>query len=262
MALRILLRSSVVSKRGIASAAARAPAASSPGGREGAGIEEVGLADADAAAADGEGADALASTHGVAGRGARVFRRQRQEHQRVFRWGVGNRFRMENKNRFMPVHKPHPKEVTVRDDYYKSENANVRWENMNEAWEVYWYENRKLNAKPFPVKKFGIERAKVEAFAFYEELLNAGRLHERPRHEQPQAGVFYDSRMQSWVSLFWRDNRPLSRSFAAAKYGFEGAKSLAVAQRNDPVNGILPAHPGGGTPISLKRLARLGRSLS
>lgn len=63
--------------------------------------------------------------------GLRVYRRElhkQGEHQRVFRWGVGNRFRMLPENRFTPVHKPHPRETMVRDEYYESPNPNVRWE--------------------------------------------------------------------------------------------------------------------------------------
>merc|ERR1712113_1203032 len=118
------------------------------------------------------------------------------------------RFRMLRPNRFTPVHKPHPQETVVRDDYYETENPNIMWEDLNESWEVYWYENNKLNARPFPVKKFGIERAKHEAFEFYETLQEAGRLHKKPQHSSPQSGVFYDSRMQDWVSFFWRAGRP------------------------------------------------------
>jgi len=160
----------------------------------------------------------------------------------------------------MPVHKPHPKEIMVRDDYYESDNSNIVWEDLNEAWEVYWYEHNKLNAKPFPVKKWGLEGAKREAFAFYDELQESQRLHTAPRPEAPQPGVFYDNRIQSWVSLFWRNGRPLSRCFNANKYGFEGAKMLAVAKQNDPVSGVLPpAHPGGGTPLEVKKQARIGK---
>lgn len=160
---------------------------------------------------------------------------------------------MQSANRFTPVHKPHPKEVVVRDDYYESDNPNIVWENLNEAWEVYWYENKKLNAKPFPVKKYGVERSKREAAAFYEELSLAGRLGEKLKVEKPEAGVFYDARMSSWVSLFWRDGRPQTRCYSATKYGFDGSKALAVAKRQDPVNGVLPVRPGGGTASRLKR---------
>ena len=36
-----------------------------------------------------------------------------------------NRFRMQGKNRFMPVHKPHPMNSVVRDDYYESDNPRI-----------------------------------------------------------------------------------------------------------------------------------------
>lgn len=185
--------------------------------------------------------------------GARVFRRTRAEHDRTFQWGIGNRFRMVSANRYMPTSAPHPQEATVRDDYYDSDNPNVVWEELNEAWEVYWYENHKLNARPFKVKKFGIERAKVTAFQFYEELKANGRLGEKPRIAPAQDGVFYDQRTMSWVSLFWRGGRPHSRCYSATKYGFEGARTLAVAKQNDPVNGLLPVRGGGGTPVQFKR---------
>lgn len=185
--------------------------------------------------------------------GARVYRRDRAEHQRIFEWGVGNKFRMQDRNRFMPVHKPHPMERMVRDDYYDSDNPNIMWEELNEAWEVYWYANNKLNAKPFPVKKFGIERAKREAFAFFAELESTGRLQTRPRREAPGPGIFYDERLQDWVCFFWRGGRPHSRCYSAQKYGFDGARSLAVAKQRDPVDGLLhPKNRGGGTPAAVK----------
>lgn len=173
------------------------------------------------------------------GRQAVVYRRRRAEHHRFFRWGIGSAFTMENKNRFQPVHKERPKEVVVRDNYYDSDNPNIVWEHLNEAWEVYWYEHQKLNAKPFPVKKFGIERSKREAFAFFEELKEAGRLNEKPRVEPPEEGVFFDARLQAWVCFFWRNGRPLARSFSASKWGLDGAKALAMAKTKDPVHGVL-----------------------
>merc|ERR1712099_1271 len=132
------------------------------------------------------------------------------------------------------------------------DNPNVVWEDLRESWEVYWYENNKLNARPFPVKKWGVERAKVEALAFYEALQADGRVKDKPKAESPQPGVFYDSRMQDWVTFFWRGGRPHSRCFSASKYGYDGAKSLAIAKQNDPVDGVLPAHAGGGTPFGMK----------
>lgn len=205
------------------------------------------------------GLDSVADAAGGEPGGARVYRRTRAEHHRIFRWGIGNKFRMQSKNRLTPVHRPHPKEVVVRDEYYESDNPNIMWEDLNEAWEVYWYENMKLNAKPFPVKKFGVERAKREAWAFLEELEASGKLHQNAvpeRSEDAQEGVFYDMRLQSWVCFFWRDGRPQARSYSATKYGYEGAKSLAQAKRRDPVNGVLPVLGGGGTPRHLKQTGR------
>mmetsp|Transcript_41911 Transcript_41911/g.84514 ORF Transcript_41911/g.84514 Transcript_41911/m.84514 type:complete len:179 (-) Transcript_41911:27-563(-) len=146
---------------------------------------------------------------------------------------------MLGENRFTPVYKPHPQESVVRDDYYQSDNPNIVWEDLNECWEVYWYENNKLNARPFPVKKFGIERAKREAAAYYEELKEKGRLHEPRKLDMPQPGVFFDSRFQDWFCFFWRDGRPHSRGFSAVKYGYDGAKTLAIAKQKDPVNGVI-----------------------
>merc|ERR1711957_667306 len=128
-------------------------------------------------------------------------------------------------------------------------------EELNENWEVYWYEHHKLNAKPFPVKKYGVERAKAEAEMFLEELRSTGRFGAVPERvpgaPNGEAGVFFDHRMQAWVSLFWRGGRPHARSYSASKYGYDGSLSLAIAKRRDPVDGLL--HLGkGGSP----RLAR------
>lgn len=185
--------------------------------------------------------------------GARVYRRTRAEHERVFQWGIGNRFRMQSKNRYVPVHKPHPQESVVRDEYYESDNPNIVWQELNETWEVFWYENFKLNAKPFPVKKYGIERAKVEAGTFFESLKEAGRLNEKPKLESPEDGVFFDARLQGWVSFIWKDSRPQSRVYSVNKYGLEGARMLAAAKQRDPMHGVLPVFKGRGTPMALKR---------
>merc|ERR1719191_1761953 len=116
----------------------------------------------------------------------RVWRPQGRQHQRVFRWGVGNKFRALPGNRFRPTHMPHPKEITVPDDYYDSPDPAIIWEDLNEFWEVYWYEHGKLNARPFPVKKHGLFAAKKAAIEYLAELRGAGRCHNRP---DPQAQV-------------------------------------------------------------------------
>ena len=58
----------------------------------------------------------------------------------------------------------------MRDDYYQSEHKNIFFEDLNEQWEVMWYEDYKWHAKPFPVKKWGLEAAKREALAFFETV--------------------------------------------------------------------------------------------
>lgn len=192
--------------------------------------------------------------------GVRVYRNERPANHRTFRWGIGNKFRMINANRFMPVHKERPKEVTVREDYFESDNPNIVWEDLNECWEVYWYEHNKLNAKPFPVKKFGIEFCKVKAFEFYEELKSEGRLGKKREHDRSQEGIFYDERFQDWVAFVYRDGRPQSRAFSASKFGYEGARSLALAKQKDPVNGVLSIRRSsdGSKRAWAKKLAESG----
>ncbi|KAF4672529.1 hypothetical protein FOL46_008821 [Perkinsus olseni] len=128
-------------------------------------------------------------------------------HQRVFRWGIGNRFRSANANRYQPVHLERIKEVTLNDDYYDSPDPNIRWDDYSECWEVYWYEHEKLNAKPFPVKKFGIKWSKEEAKKFYEELKESGRVHARPSHKGGDDSIMWDERMQGWAVSYWQNGR-------------------------------------------------------
>ena len=173
-----------------------------------------------------------------AGNGRRgPYRQQRAAHNRVFRWGVGNAFRSASVNRYSPVHHERPKELTVRDDYYDTDNNAIQWEPLNEAWEVFWYEHGKLNAKPFPVKKFGLERAKTEAIKFYDELKETNRITKREDMEvcenSGEDGVFFDERTMSWVSLFWKKGRPACRTYSSAIYGHDGAKALAISDRKE-----------------------------
>ncbi|CAJ1359297.1 unnamed protein product [Effrenium voratum] len=81
--------------------------------------------------------------------GVRVYRRRRAEHWRTFRWGIGSRFRTDSKNRFTPVHKPHPMNSVVRDDYYDSDHPDIVWNELREGWEVFWYEKTR-SAPPDP----------------------------------------------------------------------------------------------------------------
>jgi len=165
---------------------------------------------------------------GNASGGAPVYKNDIPSHQRVFRWGVGNRFRAINANRFSPVHEERAREMTVRNDYFEAPNEHIKWEPLNEAWEVFWYEHHKLNAKPFPVKKFGIEQSKREALAFYEQLGVDKRQEAAPSYGNKHSNVKWDERLQSWVGLYFdKKGRPQSLAFSAKKHGFEHSKQLA-----------------------------------
>ena len=139
--------------------------------------------------------------------------------QHVFRWGVGNKFRSVNANRFSPVHFERPKEVTVRSDYFESPSKHMRFDKLNEQWEVLWYEHHKLNGKPFPVKKFGVEESKQQAVEFMESLKTEGRLGEQLASFESENGVIWDARMQAWFSH--------NKSYSANKHGALKAKKLA-----------------------------------
>jgi len=143
--------------------------------------------------------------------------------QHTFRWGIGNKFRSINANRFSPVHHARPKEVTIPATYFESPNKeSIKFDHLNEQWEVYWFEHNKLHAKPFPVKKFGIERSKINAEIFLRELKESGRY--RGKLEQMKsnvASVIWDERLQMWMCM------ETGKGYSASKHGVEGAKKLA-----------------------------------
>ncbi len=158
--------------------------------------------------------------------------------QHVFRWGIGNKFRSINANRFSPVHLPRPKEVTVREDYFESPDESIVYDPVNEQWEVYWHEHMKLTAKPFPVKKFGIEQSKTQAIKFLEELRAAGKLGTQDNAREMTSnvgGVFWDDRLQSWISITSEG----SRAFSASKHGSAKAKQLAEDRSESSEGAIL-----------------------
>ena len=137
--------------------------------------------------------------------------------QHVFKWGIGNKFR--SVNRYSPVHVPRPKEVTIPADYFESPDpVAIHFDRLNEQWEVYWFEHSKLNAKPFPIKKFGVSQSKAEAVLFLQELKNSDRFAQQPPMLESQH-AFWDERMQTWFSG--------SVGFSATKHGVETAKQLA-----------------------------------
>ena len=147
--------------------------------------------------------------------------------QHTFKWGIGNKFRSVNANRFSPVHHARPKEVTIPANYFESPiEGIIKFDRINEQWEVFWYEHYKMHAKPFPVKKFGIERSKMEAMKFLEELKLAGRFEVSGTQTQKSLSssvpsVIWDDRLQMWISL------DTDNGYSASKHGVIGAKKLA-----------------------------------
>ncbi|KFG49482.1 AP2 domain protein [Toxoplasma gondii GAB2-2007-GAL-DOM2] len=133
--------------------------------------------------------------------------------------------------RFRPVHAARPKEVSIHPSYFESPHPFVIWEPLNEAWEVYFYENLKKSAKPFPVKKFGIARAKREALLFLEQMKLEGKL-EKPTFSSGVDGVTFDQVTGSWICRFVdEEGRCVSRGFGADFHGFEEARKLAIERQ-------------------------------
>ncbi|KFG65444.1 AP2 domain transcription factor AP2VIIb-2 [Toxoplasma gondii RUB] len=161
----------------------------------------------------------------------KVYRQREGMIQFVFQWGIGNSFRAVSANRFRPVHAARPKEVSIHPSYFESPHPFVIWEPLNEAWEVYFYENLKKSAKPFPVKKFGIARAKREALLFLEQMKLEGKL-EKPTFSSGVDGVTFDQVTGSWICRFVdEEGRCVSRGFGADFHGFEEARKLAIERQ-------------------------------
>jgi AP2 domain len=159
--------------------------------------------------------------------------------QHVFKWGVGTTHSLRNRLRQLPPTIPHPKEKNIEDEYFKPPAENILWCKINEQWEVYWFEFEKQNAKPFPVRKYGVERAKDEAIAFSKDLQDSGRMFARPNYlEQDTPNVFWDERMQGWFATY-TDDRGVSRSagFAASKWGFEASRLKAIERSRSGMTG-------------------------
>lgn len=125
--------------------------------------------------------------------------------------------------RFRPVHRPRPKVVSIPKDYFCSDTPAVRWESLNEAWEVAFVEDSgKRSSKPFPVKKFGVGRAKAEALAFAKLSVRLGL--SLPKPSEGMTGVagrrFFAPEMCHWASsayLFWfrKESSATSSAFRA-----------------------------------------------
>ena len=160
--------------------------------------------------------------------------------QHVFKWGVGTTHSLRNRLKQLPPTQPHPKEKNISDDYFDPPTSNIKWCNVNEQWEVFWFEYEKLNAKPFPVRKFGVERAKSEALAFLKEIKESGRMFVRPNYSETNSpNVFWDERMQSWFATYTdEEGRPRSAGFCAGKWGFETSRLKAIERSRSGQTGL------------------------
>lgn len=82
-------------------------------------------------------------------------------------------------HRFKPTHAERNTAASIPEEYFSCsrefDHCKIAYDGLNEQWEVLWNEFGKVNGKPFPVKKFGIDAAKAESIAFAEEL-NVGLL--------------------------------------------------------------------------------------
>jgi hypothetical protein len=167
--------------------------------------------------------------------------------QHTFKWGIGNKFRSQSANRFTPVHHARPKEVTIEETYFQSPDPQIVYDKLNEQWEVVWQENNKMNGKPFPIKKFGIEESKSEAINFLAELRNSRRLSADhvPKHSS-SSSVFWDDRMQSWFAQIQEPRRKYSTPkivrYSASKHGYEGAKQKAQQTAEKYSRGLRELH--------------------
>ena len=174
--------------------------------------------------------------------------------QHVFKWGVGSDYMRKNSLRMLPPTIPRPRESTIPDNYFESFTLPnptieaphaIRFCHVNEHWEVYWWEYNKQHAKPFPVKKYGVEGAKREAKAYAERLLSSGKMNPAPTHNHlteakhvsmeekssilgppidpsttPSPHIWWDDRLQCWFG----EN---SKGFSATEWGYSAARLRA-----------------------------------
>jgi hypothetical protein len=137
---------------------------------------------------------------------------------------------LRNRLRYLPPTLPRPKRASVQTNYFKAPLQNLLYDSINEAWEVSWFENGKYHGKPFPIKKFGVERAKVEALTFATAVSEKpGVAATRPEYKSEVPGVFWDERTQAWFAKYTCVSTGTARScgYSADKWGFSEARKKA-----------------------------------
>ncbi|KAF5153645.1 hypothetical protein TpMuguga_02g02350 [Theileria parva strain Muguga] len=184
-----------------------------------------------------------------------------------FNWGIGNKYTEHNKTRVGRNIPKNPKVVTISSDYFniedKFEHCKVVFDEVNEQWEVLWLEYNKLNGKPFPISKFGLQTSKSKSLEFAnfinDKLKESSSTHTSdtdnahnsnniensnavtPEHTStdptptPESlkdsnsdrNIIFDHVLQCWVGLGRRGNRPIARAFSADYHGYEKSKELS-----------------------------------
>ncbi|KAK2197017.1 AP2-ERF domain [Babesia duncani] len=162
---------------------------------------------------------------------------QRDLVEHTFRWGIGNKYRSQSANRYRPTHAQRPTRAWIRGDYFtisKFKHCEMLYDKVNEQWEVQWQAYGKLNGKPFPVKKFGIEASKREAIAFAKNLDNSIANQQTEISTETATKVIgrysdcvkFDSKLHCWVGLGRIGTRPVVRAFSA---DYHGDKAMEMA---------------------------------
>ncbi|UKJ90434.2 hypothetical protein MACJ_001367 [Theileria orientalis] len=168
----------------------------------------------------------------------------------TFNWGVGNKYIERSGNRLdspcsiqffriRPTHKKKVTTVTIPSNYFdvtdKFENCKLVFDEVNEQWEVLWLEYNKLNGKPFPVKKHGIQASKHQAIEFAKEIndkLNNSDGNNYYKHSNEDKNIYFDNVLQCWVGLGRAGSRPIARAYSADYHGFETSKDLSKKLKN------------------------------
>nr|BAN64442.1 conserved hypothetical protein [Babesia bovis] len=150
----------------------------------------------------------------------------------VFRWGIGNAFRAQSKNRYRPTYAERNTPACIREDYFqcdaKFDLCKITYDTLNEQWEVLWTECGKLNGKPFPIKKFGIDASKQAALEFAAELderLKTSGGNSLDYTSGP--GLTFDHTLHCWVALGNVGRRRVARAYSADYHGFDAARRRA-----------------------------------
>lgn len=191
----------------------------------------------------------------------KLYRGPNDSHQRMFKWGIGSNYT--RANRFKPVREGKPKEITIENDYYTSTEDHIVWEDLNEQWEVFWYEFGKLNARPFPVKRYGVYQSKKEAIAFSDRLRAEGRLKTARQHfDSGMEGVIWDEKTTCWVThITTLEGRPSTRSYSAEIHGMDEALLMAKRTKVKQLERLRVRMGGNSLPSMITTIGEINKEI-